>query len=134
MTDADDGLTADRTGTRHDNAPVAQRLWLLERIADDACTPYRDVCRFTGAIAILSRGAIYILFVRAREPHATTAARLDRPGLRFDLERDAVRFANLDNALEWTDQRKRTWMSQGWTEVIVDAAERFVERSDAIRR
>ena len=80
------------------------------------------------------RGAIYILFVRAPEAHATTAARLDRPGLRFDLERDAVRFASLDNALEWADQRKRGWMSKGWTEVTVDPAERFVERSDAIRR
>jgi hypothetical protein len=134
MTDADDGLIADRTGPRQDNARFAQRLWLLERVADDACSPYRNVCRFTGAIAVLLRGVIYILIVRAPEAHATTAARLDGPGLRVDLERDAVRFTSLDDALEWTDKRKRDWMARGWTEITVDAAERYVERSDAIRR
>src|SRR5262245_34996329 len=115
------------------NAHAAQRLWLLQRIDGDAGAAERDVCRFMGALAILSRGAIHILFVRSSEAQGTTADRLDRPGLRFDLERDAVRFATLDAAIEWADDKKRMWMTRGWTEVTTDEATRWVEHSDATR-
>jgi hypothetical protein len=49
-------------------ARLAERLWLLER-KTDMQAPARDVCRFMGALAVLSPGAIHVLFVRS--PGAT---------------------------------------------------------------
>ena len=43
---------------------AAERLWLLERTNGDAQTAGRNACRFAGALAILSRGAIHIIFIR----------------------------------------------------------------------
>src|SRR5262245_35347436 len=69
------------------NAQSAQRLWLLERIDGGAPDAGRDICRFTGALGILTRNAIHILFLRSPDAPGTTAERLSRPGLRWDLER-----------------------------------------------
>jgi hypothetical protein len=105
---------------------LAERLWLLER-KNDMRAPARDVCRVMAALAVLSHGAIHVLFVRSPEAHATM---VDRPSLRFDLERDAVTFATPDDAIKWADDKKHAWMRQGRTEIDVDAAQCLVERSD----
>src|SRR5262245_65027522 len=106
MLDTDGRLISERTGTRDDNTRFAQRLWLLERNDDDLSSPYREVCRFTSAVAILSPRGIYVLLIRTPEANGTIAARLTWPGLRCDLERDAVRFAKLDEAIAWADAEK----------------------------
>lgn len=74
---------------------LAERLWLLER-SNEMRAPTRDVCCFMGALAVLSPGAIHVLFVRSPEAHTMR----DRPSLRFDLERYAVKFAALDDAIK----------------------------------
>lgn len=101
----------------------AQRLWLLERADDDAADAWRDVCRFTGAIAILSNGAIHVLFLRSADPNGATAARLGRPGVRWDLERDATPFPTLEEAVAWANEKKRGWQRRGWLEVESDPSE-----------
>lgn len=100
-------------------------MWLLERTSD-LRRPTRDVCRFMGALAVLSAGAIHVLFVRSLEPQSM----LNRPSVRFDLERYAVTFASLDDAIKWADEKKYPWLTQGWTEIDMDAAHVSRERSD----
>ena len=95
---------------------LVERLWLLERA--DMRSSARDVCRFMGALAVLSPGAIHVLFVRSPEAHTM----LGRPSLRFELERYAVAFTTLDDAIRWADEKKHVWMTQGWTEVDIDVA------------
>jgi hypothetical protein len=73
----------------------------------------------------LVTGAIHVLFVRSPE-----ATMVDRPGLRFDLERYAVKFPTLDDAIKWADDKKHVWMTQGWTEINTDVAQGWVERRD----
>jgi hypothetical protein len=101
---------------------LAERLWLLKRRT--AQSPAEDVRRFMGALAVLSPGAIHVLFVRSPE------AMVDLPSLRFNLERYAVKFATLDDAIKWADDKKHVWMTQGWTELDTDVAQGWVERSD----
>src|SRR5262245_28214359 len=105
---------------------LAERLWLLERKIDRGA-PVRDIRRFMGALAVLSPGAIHVLFVRSSEAHGTA---VECPSLRFDLEGYAVRFATLDDAIKWADDKKHVWMTRGWTEIDTDHAQGWVERGD----
>ncbi len=101
----------------------AERLWLLERVDDEEAHAWRDVCRFTGAIAVLSSGAVHVLFLRSPDRHGATAARLDRPGVRWDLDRDAAPFSTLEAAIAWANEKKRGWLRRGWLEVETDPSE-----------
>lgn len=101
--------------------PRAERLWLLERMEMLPCDGHRDVCSFMGAIAILSEGAIAIVFVRSPEADRTAADALNSSRLRLNVARDAFVFGTLDEAMTWAEVRKQHWIQQGWTEIAAES-------------
>ncbi len=91
----------------------AQRLWAIERPAALS----GDVYRFVAAVAVLDVARVYVVMLKSTGLERATEAALRRGRLRSTFERDAARFASLDEALAWADTAKRAWLGRGWIDV-----------------
>lgn len=100
-----------------------QRLWTIERAGGHS--PSSDASRFTGAIAIVNDSGTYVVLIRSSHAHGASEAALAGGLIRFNLERDAFRFASLDEALEWAHATKEMWTHRGWLDVADDGPARF---------
>lgn len=99
---------------------LAQRLWVLERRSPVPSPELDDAHRFSNAIMVLSNASVYLLFVRTPEADRARAVSFPDRGIRLNLERDAFKFATLDEALEWADAKKQQWIAEGWSEAAGD--------------
>jgi hypothetical protein len=108
-------VTSQATPVQVRNLP-AQRLWVLERGEAVSVQDGQRACRFVGAVAVLDEGAVYVVFVMSPDPLRASERPLQTGTLRLDVERDAFKFATLDEAMAWTTVQKESWLQRGWTE------------------
>jgi len=78
------------------------------------------VCGFVSAIVFVADDAVRVGFVRSCDARRSTEECLVTTRVHASIERNAVRFATLDAAIDWADKWKRTWTGKGWTEFEPD--------------
>jgi hypothetical protein len=114
-----------REGRHFREAPQAlpaQRLWLLERRGDELWVDHHNVSRYAGAVALLADRGIYVVIAISPDPGRAGEPTV-RDNRRLNLERDALEFDTLDDAMRWVEATKQAWLSRGWVEVDCDAME-----------
>ncbi len=96
----------------------AQRLWVVERAASWSADD--DVCRYAGAVLVLWDERVYGVIVLSPEHHRASDVPLREGRLRISLDRDAFKFASLDDAIHGMERAKHALLLRGWIDSTDD--------------
>src|SRR5262245_27534833 len=102
---------------------IAQRLWLLAR------TTAGGPAEFAGAVAVLDGPRVYAVVLISDDANRANACGVFDCEDRARLERNALKFASLDDALEGLERIKQQFISRGWRDVECESG-----RASSVRR